>query len=228
MNENSALKRVVLRSSSSVPLGVRLWCCFKAHVLEKDDVRAAFQVSLSETHFRRLMRVVLRKYGPVELRGPSRTARRLERDSLGVLWRYYLAILDPASSIRVGCGARGLGLYAKKRLEPGRLPKEMFGAIASVGEEDFDALVDAKYPSLYQTGILFGPLSLVNHSCGAYFRFSNLIPRGRPKGFDGFGIIRLKLTSHMVKFVSAGSEIVVNYGMCKKNFDCNCDKCVKE
>lgn len=229
MNENQALRRVVLKSTNSVPLGVRLWCCFKAHVLEKDPVRALFQVALSETRFRQMMRPLLRKYGPVELRGASRTARRLERDCLGVLWRYYKALLDPLSSIQVGRSARGLGLYARKQFEASRLPKEVFGAIASVEDDDFDALVGAKYPSLYQTGrtsgILFGPLSLVNHSCGAKYRFSNMIPRGRPDGFAGFGIIRLKGKNRNTNVLTKDDELLVNYGMKKRNFECECDEC---
>lgn len=200
-------------------------------MLEKDAVRASFQVLLSETAFRKKMRPILRKNGPVELRGGSRTARRIERDCMSVLWRYYLALLHPGSSIRIARSERGLGLFSQQGFDASLLPKELFGVVASLSEHDFDSLVESEYPSLYQTGgvsgILFGPMSLVNHSCGAHFRFSNLIPRGRPEGFDGFGIIRLKLKNHNFKSVSAGGEILVNYGMRKKNFDCHCDECLK-
>lgn len=219
----------MLKASCSVPLGVRLWCCFKAHVLEKDVVRASFQTPMPETQFRQKIRPILRKYGPVEVRGGSRTAQRLERDSLAVLWRYYCCILDPRSPIRIGPSGRGLGLFARKRLDSGKLPKELFGAVASVSNSDFDSLIDAGYPSLYQSasegGILFGPMSSVNHSCSASFRFSNLIPRGRPDGFDGFGIIRLKLKNRKVDFVPENEQIMVNYGMRKRNFECECNEC---
>ena len=226
MNENQCLRLVVLKSTSSVPLGVRLWCCFKAHVLEKANVLASFQLALTETAFRGNMRPILRKYGPVELRRGSRTARRLERDSLAVLWRYYCCILDPQSPIRIAPSGGGLGLFARRRLvDP--LPKELFGAIAGVEDNDFDVLVEGGYPSLYQTGgvsgILFGPMSLVNHSCRANFRFSNLISRGRPDGFDGFGIIRLK--SKKKSGFAENEQILVNYGMRKRNFQCECDSC---
>lgn len=231
MNENQALRRVVLSASNSVPLGARLWCCFKRYVLEKPLVRATYEVPLTETAFRQKVRPVLRKSGPVELRGGSRTARRLERDSLGVLWRYYLCILDPASPLRLESGARGLGLYARRRLDTQKLPKELFGAVASLDEPDFDMLVDAKYPSLYQTGkvngLLFGVMSLVNHSCGATIRFTNLIPRGRPEGFDGFGIIRLKSNGKKRTWIEPSQEILVNYGMRTKGFVCECESCSK-
>lgn len=95
------------------------------------------------------------------------------------------------SPLKVAMSDRGLGLHARKAVD--QLPKELFGLVAQVDEDDFDALVEAKYPSLYETGqmtgILFGPLSLVNHSCAASIRFSNLTPRGHPEGFEGFGVI---------------------------------------
>jgi len=241
MNENIALRRVVLKASSSVPLGVRLWCCFKKFVLEKSHVRAGFEVALSETHFRKKMRPLLRKYGPVELRGngnvrrSSSTAKRIERDSLSCLWKYYLSLLHPVKApLKVANDPHhGLGLYARKPLD--QVPKDLFGLVANVDEEDFAALVDAKYPSLYETGhvmgILFGPLSLVNHSCAASFRFSNLTPRGHPEGFEGFGVIRLKgkgnLKQRKRPLFDESDEILVDYGMRKKGFVCSCQECLK-
>lgn len=75
-------------------------------------------------------------------------------------------------------------------------------------------------------GILFGPLSLVNHSCAASFRFSNLTSRGHPEGFQGFGVIRLKEKDKR-KRIEESEEILVNYGMRKKSFVCCCPECEK-
>ena len=96
MNENKALLKVVLKSSNSIPFGVRLWCCFKKFVLEDSSVRSSFEeAELSEKEFRKKMRPLLRKYGPVELRSSlssAATAQRIERDSLACLWKYYLCL----------------------------------------------------------------------------------------------------------------------------------------
>ena len=42
---------------------------------------------------------------------------------------------------------RGFGLHARKAVN--QLPKELFGLVAKVDEDDFDALVEARYPSLF-------------------------------------------------------------------------------
>ena len=171
--------------------------------------------------------------------------------------------LHPTSSpLKVTEGDRGLEL--RTRNQPldslANPPKELYGLVAQVSEEDFDALVEAKYPSLYETGgsvmgILFGPLSLVNHSCAAKFRFSNLTTRGHPEGFEGFGVIRLKdkrggkvgtgttrgtkrggargrsqkrdREEHVEEEEGGGEEILVNYGMRKKGFICSCPECAR-
>ena len=184
---------------------------------------------------------MLRRSGPSEVRGSTSTARRFERDCLSVLWRYYLALLSPDSPIRIGVSAQpssGLGLFARRELDTAHLPKEVFGAVASLDDEDFDLLVDAGYPSLFGTGgsvngILFGPLSLCNHSCSAPFRFSNLIHRGKPEMFEEFGIIRLTHSHHRavprkrrkITTLEPSDEIVVDYGMSKKQFQCACGGC---
>jgi hypothetical protein len=230
------LRKVVHRNVHSIPLGVRLWGWWKRTMIEDSGVRASYEAVMSETQFRQKIRRALRRSGPTEVRGSSRTARRLERDCMGVLFRYYLALLSPDSPIRIGAsaGGRGLGLFARTKLSVRSLPKVLFGAVASLDAEDFDTLVEAGYPSLYGTstvdGLLFGPLSLCNHSCSSPLRFSNLIHRGKPEMFEHFGSIRLKARSatrrHQKELtIQPSTEILVNYGMSKKDFVCQCRAC---
>lgn len=144
MNENESLRRVVLRASNSIPFGVRLWCCFKKFVLENSSVRASFETLLTELQFRKKMRPICRKYGPVELRDGSATAKRIERDSLSCLWKYYLSLLHPSSALKVigsSDSDRGLELHVKEPLDAtANLPKELFGLVANLAEADFEAL----------------------------------------------------------------------------------------
>jgi hypothetical protein len=235
MEEKKVLRKVIHRNIHSIPLGVRLWGWWKRTFIEDAGVRASEKV-MSETQFRQKIRRALRRSGPIEVRGSSRTARRFERDCMGVLFRYCLALLSPDSpiQIKVSAGGRGLGLFARTKLSVRSLPKVLFGAVASLDAEDFDTLVEAGYPSLYGTstvnGLLFGPLSLCNHSCSSPFRFSNLIHRGKPEMFEEFGIIRLKprnVTRRQQKdlTIQSSTEILVNYGMRKKDFVCQCRAC---
>jgi len=229
MQENKALRHVVLRCNNSVPLGVRIWTFFKRFILEKQHVRRQYRKELSETLFRAKIRRLLRRNGPIEARKNATcrgTSRRVERDILRVLYKYYKVLLCPKSPVCVGETKRGLGLFAQRDITA--LPRELFGAVAVLSDQDFSQLHVAEYPSLYGHGLLFGPVSLCNHECHCPFRFSNPISRGKPTLFEGFQIIRLK-TRRKTLLVKKGDEICVNYGMGKsrKWFRCQCNRCMR-
>jgi hypothetical protein len=178
----------------AVPLPVSYWLYFKRAILERPQVRALFASAsppLDPARFRALVKKEANpaKWGPSFCRKgrgrPESTVRRITSDMLVVAWRYYEALLHPASPIYVAESrhASGLGLFATRtsRVAVGRAfaPAQLFGICFGVTEEHFDALKSVGYPSLYwndaMPSILYGPLSLVNHECKAPLRFS--LPR---------------------------------------------------
>jgi hypothetical protein len=104
---------------------------------------------------------------------------------LAVLYRYYEALLHPASPIYVAeSKLGGLGLFARKpavvREGDVVFAGYLWGVPFELDDRDFGELNATHYPSLYNTPdgkktILCGPLALVNHRCAARLNFS--LPR---------------------------------------------------
>jgi hypothetical protein len=181
---------------NSVPRAVSYWLFFKRHILERADVRVRFQQAeppLDEDGFRRLVKTAAnpRKWGPSfcrQRRGTSaKTAKRNTNDMLAVLWRYYEALLHPASPIYVADSTTGLGVFARRtvRVDAGStlFTSHLWGVPFQVSEDDFAELHASKYPSLYRKPngsayILCGPLALVTHQCCAPLAFS--LPKKMP------------------------------------------------
>ena len=192
MEELSKLKSTLKRKPqhNSIPRAVNYWLFFKRHILERADVRAQFEEeSLDIDGFRRLVRAVANpcKWGPSfcrQRRGTSaKTAKRNTNDMLAVLWRYYEALLHPASAIYVAESEAvgGLGLFVRRAaavVTGGNLFEgHLWGVPFEVAEDAFAELHAGDYPSLYRTPdgrahILCGPLALVNHRCAAPLSFS--------------------------------------------------------
>jgi hypothetical protein len=192
MEELSKLRSTLKRKPQHnlIPRAVNYWLFFKRHILERPDVRAQFEEEpLDVDGFRRLVRAVANpcKWGPSfcrPRRGMSaKTAKRNTNDMLAVLWRYYEALLHPASTIYVAesDAVGGLGLFARRGAAvamAGRLfHGHLWGVPFEVDEDTFAELHADDYPSLYRTPdgrahILCGPLALVNHRCAAPLSFS--------------------------------------------------------
>ena len=217
-----------------MPFGVRLWVIFKHWVLEDESERARFeQLSTEESSFREEMAKVLRRRGPAEVKGDTTTMRRLRRDSVGVLWSYSKALLSPKSLLKVegqvGQG-RGLGLFMRRDAKLRDLEDSLFGLLGRVDQKDLDTLIENEYPSLYEGNaiggaILFGPMSLLNHSCDTKICFSN--PKANPDtGFETISLLDPGDLSKKRK-LKKGQEILVNYRMAKKDFNCVCGACRK-
>jgi hypothetical protein len=113
----------------------------------------------------------------------SKQLRWQEALVIVVLWRYYEALLHPASPIYVAesKAVGGLGLFVWRGaavVMGGSLFKgHLWGVPFEVAEEDFAKLQVGGYPSLYCTPngwahILCGPLALANHCCAAPLSFS--------------------------------------------------------
>jgi hypothetical protein len=188
----SILKRKPQRTS--VPRAVTYWLFFKRRLLEKPEVRAEFEATpLEVDDFRALVMAKAnpRKWGPSFCRRGRRgkadkTATRNTNDLLAVLWIYYKALLHPDSAVRVVESEMtgGLGVFARRRTTAasGDTPfkHHLWGVPFEVHDDTFSELQADDYPSLYRTPdgrgtILCGPLSLVNHQCGAPLAFS--LPR---------------------------------------------------
>ena len=244
MKENAALSRVMKLKDHSIPLGVRYWIFFKTVVLENSQVRkevCARKTKLSLEEFRELMRPLLNRspFRP-STRRTKASCDRLNRDMVRVIFEYYkvLLIRDLPWEVRSAGDDEGLGIFAKRKLEwNAECSKMLFGVVASVSQEDFDAISNGSdggktnYPSLFDShvtggGILFGPVSLLNHACDAELKLGNPTTRGTPELFEGFSCLRLKFPEKRSVVFERGQEICIQYGMTHKNFRCKCRKCM--
>lgn len=232
--ETKALKQVIRRADCSVPFGVRLWIIFKRWVLEDEQQRKHFEkLSMEEKRFREEMAKILKQRGPTEVKGPTPTASRMRRESVGVLWGYAKVLLSAASLLKVEGQfgqARGLGLFMRREAKLKDLDDWLFGLLGEVDQKDLNTLIENGYPSLYEGSkiggtILFGPMSLLNHSCETAICFSS----PKPRDLYEFETISLKDPTDPSKKrkLKKGKEILVNYRMANKDFDCECGSCRK-
>lgn len=208
-----------------------MWC--KAHVLEDEDVRRAFEQReeteerLDETGFREFImgdsRTTLTSNGPSFCRPCGKrsrsTAARNMREMLSVLWRYHQAVMARSSPVFAAPSSNGggLGLFVRKKtqMSAGKpiLPRHVWGALQGIDDpETYAKLQAVGYPSLYSQGnaILIGPLSLANHACTAPAvfshpqRFSDDLPE-----FENLQAVRARASSD--GRLSAGQELLINY-----------------
>jgi len=84
----------------------------------------------------------------------------------------------------------------------------LVGFYLKIGIDDVNKLKQNGYPSLFMNGILFGPLSLVNHECRVARRFTNTFTH-KIYGFEEMRVVRIKKQDGGWK---KGKEITVNYG----------------
>jgi len=229
--ENEALIGLLRRKSHSIPLGVRYWTFYKKSLLENDAVREKFtNKDLTFDEFKTRAKRLLRNSPARRNRHTKNWRNTLDRDLLKVLYVYHKSLLAANVPWTVQRAAnQGLGIFAKRafRWTTGD-SKALFGIVCGISEDDFTELRERKYPSLFSSrntgsGILFGPASLVNHSCSAQASWSAPCKRGVPELFEGFNALRLKMPPNTP--FKMGEEIHVKYGMRKKDFDCNCEKC---
>ena len=228
MNENKALVRVLQQKSHSIPLGVRYWTFYKGTVLEKEAVRERVR---GAAVFKEAMKPYMKRspFRPSRKRS-RRTCDILNRDMLNVASEYHKVVMDPEVPWEVCNTDFGLGLYAKRDFEwTATHSKMLFGAVCDISVEDFLKLQEDHYPSLFSsqvTGILFGPASLLNHSCSAQLSWSRPTKRGPPsQSFEGFLCLRVKGRSKKKVKFAKGDPITVKYGMRKKDFTCECESC---
>lgn len=110
------------------------------------------------------------------------------------------------------------------------------GFLFPVTDEEYARLVEVKYYSIFEgdgvkSGILYGPLSLINHSCSADWFFPNPTKTTRKYNVLEKDILYwTKLKSHKFEVnISDRQELLVNYfpdGSRPACFDCKCAGCV--
>ena len=225
------LKRKRSKQGHPLPLDCTItnWLFFKRHILEKAEVRAAFEQqtpALDRAGFRRLVKAKANpaKFGPSACRRRSaKTSKRNTNDLLAALWPYYLALLHPDSPIyvRESGWAGGLGLYARRgtTMSAGKALFEasLWGVVIKVDDSAADLLQAMEYPSLYdkQAGkprVMCGPLALVNHQCGARLAFSFPRQVASIEELTGRQAVYALSTSGPCRYrVAKDKEILVDY-----------------
>lgn len=235
MSENKALAGLLRQKNHSIPLAVRYWLFFKTHVLEKPNVRIKFaKRALNFEQFCQLMKGLL-KGSPTRGRNKSKKWKQiLDHDMMQVLFIYHNTLLGHDCDWIVKEAGKGLGLFAKHDFtwSAKEHQKRLFGIVCNVGADDFAVLQKNKYPSLFSSrgvgdGILFGPASLLNHSCQSRMRWTEPSKRGVPDLFEGFHALRLQHRQQKKAHITfkRNEEITTCYGMSRKDFDCGCEKC---
>lgn len=222
------MKDLLKRSDHTIPIGVRYWAFYKRYVLENHAILERCNGIETKQDFVNLVRPFL-KNAPV--RGhKAATSERLVRDMMCVLFEYHKTLFSSENRWRPRMTERGLGLVATQRFVwDDECAKKLFGCVAALSVEDFEALRAKKYPSLFSSrnsgpGVLFGPACLVNHACDGEFRWSSPTKRGLPEEFQGFFGVRLKKRRPTIVF-EEGKELCVVYGMRSKDFECGCRRC---
>ena len=225
MDEFSVLRTVLQRRRCSVPRLAQHWLYFKHHVLEKDDVRARFQhQALDRTAFRELLVALAdpRLCGPRYCRtGHRATIQRSTRELVAAAYRFYRALLHPDSRLdvrRSDVAVGGLGLFARSdlQLQRGQYSPwpELFGLALTISRAEFQALVEAGYPSLLggprRRCLLVGPLSLVNHECSSSLCLDKLVACAGTS--EEFGeAFRIGVVARRELKIAASSELLVDY-----------------
>lgn len=141
----------------------------------------------------------------------------------------------------------GFGVFARRKITFEEAKNSLLGWLAPIFADDFERLNEARHPSLYGSPsgdcfILYGALSLVNHSCVANVAFGN--PTKVPSAIlnnesttPSFvrldndpitGVKLLQIKSTVIERDHPGyeedEEITVNYGN-RAVLSCQCVKC---
>lgn len=240
MEENKIL-RTKMKDSETKRI-TQYWLFFKANILEVQEIREKFQNKiLDQEEFRKIVRELRNpsSYGPNHCRGSSESAKRNCRELLSVIYIYYLKLLHPSSKVYVADSkmeGTGLGIFLR---EPVRvpivgflLPYDLFGVVNEVDPKLKEELDKKNYPSLYKNqtkqGILVGPISLLNHSCGANLTFasSNVTLEEEFKSLATIGV-----RAYFGAFVGGkDEEVYIRYAPEDRFFigtECKCLQCTE-
>lgn len=156
------------RDKENISMRYRAWNFFRWHILNNPALRLS---SIEEYDFEQLRKGIPRKYR-------TNSSQRCKWENL---LRYYWSIcLDPTLPfVIVDDEYGGLEIRAKRTVPLQSLGIKGFLFVLS--EKEFQLAVDSHFSSLFDgsrsingctgKGILFGPMSLLNHSCNSLIRF---------------------------------------------------------
>jgi len=169
-------------------------------------------------------------------RGNKQTASTRIKKLVNIYWH---SLYDPELSFEVRESLEGVGLFAKRNIKFIELKKCLFGQLWCLHPVVYDSLVAEGAQNLYSDvqnvfsgdrepfcGVIYGAISLLNHSCRSKIGFSK--PGTQTFCYSKNGRISLKNTSFL-KFgpeVQEGQEILLNYGHQGCAFVCKCEKCI--
>lgn len=182
--------------------------------------------ALSDDQFRESISPLMEERGPKCARGRSASAGYFRRIAFAALYQYYVESLSPAAliDVRETADGRGLGLFLKRDVNHIDLAKWIRGYVAKLWPSDYELVSQREYPSLFFGDcILFGTLSLVNHSCDAKAPIFGNPTKHVHDAFEGLQGVRLQFKK--ARSYLQGDELLVNYRCGRSSFECMCDVC---
>jgi hypothetical protein len=154
---------------------------------------------------------LLKEKGPKCGRGVSSNAGYYHRVGFAALYQYYVETLSQSLVVvKETADGRGLGLFARRDITHAELAQWIRGYVAKLWPADYEIVLAREYPSLFAgESILFGALSIVNHSCNSRDPIFGNPSNHVHEAFEGIQGVRLQFR-HNHNYI-CGEEIVVNY-----------------
>jgi hypothetical protein len=215
-----------------------MWAIFYTNVLMVPGNRALDRESCEKL----FMECARDKKGTKGFKKSSATPS-LKRGCFQIFWD---ECLSPDLPFEIIDTDAGLGIFVKRVIRWDHLSAVLNGHIIFFGPEQFLSLRKLGISNLYQDcdnvltarepfcGVMYGPLSLVNHRCNALFQFGKPGTVVDPVTNTSRGIIKLKYTGNAqtTPRITAGQEFTIKYAEWKSQdsmgFDCLCsDSCVR-
>jgi len=223
-SEHKIIQKVIRCKGLQIPREVLVWSWFKRWILEKKEIRKQLESiiveDISKVDFiEELLKILPKKNFP-----SFANTKQTKSTFLASIYEFSMATLSLNLPFEIKQTEHGLSLWTRSKIKIAT-DTTIVGTLCYITEDTAKKLIALKYPSLYGTsdgiGILYGPLALVNHDCGAIHSFSKPIPELGFKGFDG-----IKLVSP-AKHLRKQKEILVQYSEDKKDlpFICHCTSC---
>ena len=131
---------------------------------------------------------MMRASSPKGFRGGSRDAKHARKREGLPLWRFFFrnTVAHNSDCYLRHTDKRGFGVFARRHVSFDEVRRAFPGWLCPISAETYETLFARAHPSLYSYGgrhyVLSGPLSMLNHQCGARTGY------GRPRSFpvDGF------------------------------------------
>lgn len=217
----SALKS--MKPSRKVPNSLFAWEWFKKHFLANEERRILLiNSSLSKQEFidciKRIISFPSELPSYCRIRGGSRTAETVTRSRsklLNLCYSWYLQSLHKDSEFYVAPSLnKGVGIFSRNNKSIQSMkPLVINGELCHLEEITLSNFLEQNHPSIYNESILYGLVSLINHSCLSNFRF-----KGRKN-------LKVQNVGEKSQKILKDEEILVNYFDDEKCKFTECPKC---